>query len=83
MAETTRITVTIPTAQVELMKKLTDNVSAYVADAVARQVRHHLREIEFARYEEEHGALTDEDMAAAYARIAEVMNPDDSMERAA
>ncbi|MFJ8664383.1 hypothetical protein [Streptomyces sp. NPDC093600] len=83
MAETTRITVTIPTEHVEAMKKLTDNVSAYVAEAVARHIRHQLREEEFQRYEDEHGAFTEEEMAAAYARIEEALNPDVRMERAA
>jgi hypothetical protein len=39
MAETTRITVTLPTAQVEEPRKLTDNVSGFVAEAVARLAR--------------------------------------------
>ncbi|MEU0087598.1 type II toxin-antitoxin system CcdA family antitoxin [Streptomyces sp. NPDC006274] len=83
MAETTRITVTLPTEHVEELKKLTDNVSAYVAEAVARQIRHQLREAEFQRYEEEHGAFTDEEMAAAQARIAEALNGGKPVERAA
>jgi post-segregation antitoxin (ccd killing protein) len=83
MAETTRITVTLPTEHVEELKKLTDNVSAYVAEAVARQIRHQLREAGFQRYEEEHGAFTDEEMAAAQARIAEALNGDKPVERAA
>ncbi|CAL9537550.1 hypothetical protein [Streptomyces sp. enrichment culture] len=42
MADTTRITVTLPTEQVAELKKLTDNVSGSVAEAVARQLRHHV-----------------------------------------
>lgn len=37
MADTTRIMVTLPTEQVAELKKLTDNVSGYVAEAVARR----------------------------------------------
>ncbi|WP_432076474.1 hypothetical protein [Streptomyces wuyuanensis] len=76
MAETTRITVTLPTADVEALKKLTDNVSAYVAEAVARQMRHQLRREEFERYQEEHGAFTEEELAEARAAIAEALSDD-------
>lgn len=69
MAATTRITVTLPTEQVAELKKLTDNVSGYVAEAVARQIRHQLLGEELRRYEEEHGAFTEEELAAAHARI--------------
>lgn len=69
MAETTRITVTLPTKQVTELKRLTDNLSGYVAEAVARQIRHQLLGEELRRYEEENGTFTDEEMAAAQARI--------------
>lgn len=69
MSSTTRITVTLPTEQVAELKKLTDNVSGYVAEAVARQIRHQLLGEELRRYEDEHGAFTDEELAAAQARI--------------
>jgi len=69
MSNTTRITVTLPTEQVAELKKLTDNVSGYVAEAVARQLRHQLVGEELRRYEDEHGAFTDEELAAAQARI--------------
>ncbi|AUY50606.1 hypothetical protein [Streptomyces sp. CB01881] len=69
MAATTRITVTLPTEQVAELKKLTDNVSGYVAEAVARQIRHQLLGEELRRYEEEHGAFTDDELAAAHAKI--------------
>jgi len=69
MAATTRITVTLPTEQVAELKKLTDNVSGYVAEAVARQIRHQLLGEELRRYEEQHGAFTEEELAAAQARI--------------
>ncbi|GAA0347196.1 hypothetical protein GCM10009540_79360 [Streptomyces turgidiscabies] len=41
-ADTARITVTLPTEQVAELRKVTDNVSGYVAEAVARQIRHQL-----------------------------------------
>lgn len=69
MAETTRITVTLPSEQVAELKKITDNVSGYVAEAVARQIRHHLIKEDLQRYEDEHGAFTEEELAEAHARI--------------
>ncbi|WP_406200970.1 type II toxin-antitoxin system CcdA family antitoxin [Kitasatospora sp. NBC_01560] len=69
MSATTRITVTLPSEQVAELKKLTDNVSGYVAEAVSRQIRHQLLGEELRRYEEEHGAFTEEELAAANARI--------------
>ncbi|MFJ7064485.1 hypothetical protein [Streptomyces sp. NPDC101115] len=69
MADTTRITVTLPTEQVAELRRLTDNISGYVAEAVARQIRHQLLGEELRRYEEEHGAFTDEELAVAQARI--------------
>ncbi|MFE0086404.1 hypothetical protein [Streptomyces sp. NPDC058991] len=76
MAGTTRITVTLPTADVEALKKLTDNVSAYVAEAVARKIRHELLGEELRRYQDEHGAFTEEELAEARAEIAAVLAPD-------
>ncbi|OII66083.1 hypothetical protein BJP40_14660 [Streptomyces sp. CC53] len=76
MAETTRITVTLPTDDVEELKTLTDNVSAFVADAVAKKIRQYRREVEFRRYEEEHGAFTEEELAEADALIDAALNPD-------
>lgn len=69
MADTTRITVTLPTEQVAELKKLTDNVSGYVAEAVARQLRHQLLGVDLLRHQEEHGAFTDEELAEARSRI--------------
>ncbi|MGW0733798.1 hypothetical protein [Streptomyces sp. NPDC002851] len=69
MADTTRITVTLPTEQVAELKKLTDNVSGYVADAVARQIRHQLLGADLRDYTDEHGAFSDEELAQARARI--------------
>jgi len=69
MADTTRITVTLPTEQVAELKKLTDNVSGYVAEAVARQIRHELLGADLRGYEDEHGAFTDEELSEARARI--------------
>ncbi len=69
MASTTRITVTLPTEQVAELKKLTDNISGYVAEAVARQIRHHLLGEDLHRHQEQHGAFTDEELAEAHERI--------------
>ncbi|MDQ0960439.1 post-segregation antitoxin (ccd killing protein) [Streptomyces sp. B4I13] len=69
MADTTRITVTLPTDQVAELRKLTDNVSGYVAEAVARQLRHQLLGVDLLRHQEEHGAFTEEELAEARSRI--------------
>ncbi|MDT3727670.1 hypothetical protein ROS62_23425 [Streptomyces sp. DSM 41972] len=69
MADTTRITVTLPTEQVAELKKLTDNVSGYVADAVARQPRHQLLGVDLQRLQVEHGAFAEEELAEARSRI--------------
>ncbi|GHH60392.1 hypothetical protein ACFRKE_02850 [Kitasatospora indigofera] len=69
MAATTRITVTLPTEQVDELRKLTDNVSGYVAEAVARQIRHQLLADDLRRYQDEQGAFTDEELLEAHARI--------------
>ncbi len=69
MADTTRITVTLPTEQVAELKKLTDNVSGYVAEAVARQIRHQLLGADLRDHEDEHGAFSEEELARARARI--------------
>ncbi|GAA1741292.1 hypothetical protein ACBR40_18305 [Nonomuraea sp. AD125B] len=69
MAETTRITVTLPNDQVAELKKITDNLSAYVAEAVARQLRHQLLGADLLHYQEEHGRFTEEELAEARSRI--------------
>jgi post-segregation antitoxin (ccd killing protein) len=70
MAGTTRITVTLPAEQVAELRKLTDNVSGYVAEAVARQIRHQLLGEDLRRHQEEHGAFTEEELSEARARIS-------------
>ncbi|MEO3752368.1 hypothetical protein [Streptomyces sp. B6B3] len=69
MSGTTRITVTLPSEQVTELRKLTDNVSGYVAEAVARQIRHQLLGDDLRRYQEEHGAFSEGELAEAHARI--------------
>ncbi|WP_217167230.1 type II toxin-antitoxin system CcdA family antitoxin [Streptomyces sp. AC512_CC834] len=69
MSSTTRITVTLPSDQVAELRKLTDNVSGYVAEAVARQIRHQLLGDDLRRHEEEHGNFSDEELAEAHAKI--------------
>ncbi|MEV7788539.1 hypothetical protein AB0O72_24600 [Streptomyces sp. NPDC088106] len=70
MADTTRITVTLPTEQVAELRKLTDNVSGYVAEAVARQLRHQLLGDDLRRHQDEYGAFTEEELAEARSRIS-------------
>ncbi|MER6717645.1 type II toxin-antitoxin system CcdA family antitoxin [Streptomyces halstedii] len=69
MSSTTRITVTLPSDQVAELRKLTDNVSGYVAEAVARQIRHQVLGNDLRRYEEEHGGFRDEELAEAHSKI--------------
>ncbi|MFJ7237822.1 hypothetical protein ACIQWB_11855 [Streptomyces olivaceus] len=69
MSSTTRITVTLPSDHVAELRKLTDNVSGYVAEAVARQIRHQLLGDDLHRHEEEHGSFSDEEVAEARAMI--------------
>ncbi|WP_103529431.1 type II toxin-antitoxin system CcdA family antitoxin [Streptomyces sp. SM12] len=69
MSSTTRITVTLPSDQVAELRKLTDNVSGYVAEAVARQLRHQLLGDDLRQYEEAHGRFSDEELAEARARV--------------
>ncbi|MEV0281220.1 type II toxin-antitoxin system CcdA family antitoxin [Streptomyces sp. NPDC050610] len=69
MSSTTRITVTLPSDQVAELRKLTDNVSGYVAEAVARQIRHQLLGEGLRRHEEEHGRFSDQELAEARAKI--------------
>jgi hypothetical protein len=69
MSATTRITVTLPAEQVAELRKLTDNVSGYVAEAVARQIRHRLLGDDLLRHQEDHGTFTEEELSEARARI--------------
>ncbi|WP_322759272.1 hypothetical protein [Frankia sp. Cr2] len=71
MSATTRITITLPSDQVAELKKITDNVSGYVAAAVARQIRHRLLVDELQRYQEESGAFTQEELAEARTRVGD------------
>ncbi|WP_327268881.1 type II toxin-antitoxin system CcdA family antitoxin [Streptomyces sp. NBC_01218] len=73
MSSTTRITVTLPSDQVAELRKLTDNVSGYVAEAVARQIRHPLLGDDLRRHEEEHGHFRDEELAEARAKILDAV----------
>jgi post-segregation antitoxin (ccd killing protein) len=78
MADTTRITVTLPSDQVAELRKLTDNISGYVAEAVARQLRHQLLGADLVRHQEEHGEFTEEELAQAHSTIFGVTGTRDS-----
>ncbi|MFC8938671.1 hypothetical protein ACFT1B_11080 [Streptomyces griseoincarnatus] len=64
MADTTRITVTLTAELVAALKELTDDVSGYVAEAAARELRRRLVEAE-----EKHGVFTEAEPADARSRI--------------
>ncbi|MEV0846153.1 hypothetical protein AB0J21_09805 [Streptomyces sp. NPDC049954] len=66
MRETTRVTITLPTEQVEALKKMTDNVSGWVAEATADRMRGQVVDEDLARHEREHGPFTEEELAAAF-----------------
>lgn len=74
MSASSRITVTLPTEQVEELRRVTDNISGYVAEAVAQRLRHHLLGEALRQYEEEQGAFTEEEIADADARIAAALS---------
>ncbi|MFS0695710.1 hypothetical protein [Streptomyces nitrosporeus] len=69
MPSTTRITVTLPSGQVAELRKLTDNVSGCVVEAVARRIRHQFLGDDLRRHEEEHGPFRDEELAEACSKI--------------
>jgi post-segregation antitoxin (ccd killing protein) len=69
MSATTRITVTLPSDQVAELRKITENISGYVAEAVARQIRHKLLVDELERYQRESGAFTEEELTEARVRL--------------
>jgi post-segregation antitoxin (ccd killing protein) len=79
MTRSTRITVTLPADQVAQIRQGTDNVSGFVSEAVAAQ----LRRRELGRYLEEYqsryGAFTEQELAAADARLADLYRPSERL----
>ena len=75
MSSTTRITVTLPSDQVAELRKLTDNVSGYVAEADARQIRHQLLGDDLRLHEDKHGKFSDEELAEARSKIFGAVDP--------
>lgn len=65
MSSTQRITVTLSAEQVGQLRQQTDNVSGYIAAAMARQLRHELLADDLRGYQEKHGAFTDEELTKA------------------
>lgn len=51
------------------LKKITDNISGYVAEAVARQIRHQLLGADLRSHTDEQGPFSEEELAEARARI--------------
>ncbi|MGV9244813.1 type II toxin-antitoxin system CcdA family antitoxin [Streptomyces sp. NPDC003710] len=66
---TKKITITVPEELVEAARGLTDNLSGFAAEALAAKIRRELLAEDLRRYEEEHGAFTEEEMAEAFARL--------------
>lgn len=80
-----RISVLLSAEVVEALEKLTNDVPQFVAETVAdrvrtetdaRRVRRRLLREELDRYEEEHGAFTEEELDAARARIHQALAGD-------
>ncbi|MGX1883780.1 type II toxin-antitoxin system CcdA family antitoxin [Streptomyces sp. NPDC055287] len=64
-----KITISLPEELVASARELTDNLSGYAAEALARRIRNDLLGEELRRYEREHGAFTDEERARADALL--------------
>ena len=62
---TTRVTVSLPEEQVQQIRKNTDNISGFVAEAVANRLRWQLIRKDLEDYQSTHGAFTDEEMRIA------------------
>ena len=60
-----RVTVTLPQEQVEMIRQSTDNVSGFVAEAVADRLRLELIRADLRAYQTEHGEFTDEERRSA------------------
>ncbi|MEV8311519.1 hypothetical protein AB0P36_30345 [Streptomyces flavidovirens] len=58
-----------PCQAVEALKQITDNVSGYVAEVVARRLRGELIDQELERHQREYGEFTQEELAQARAEI--------------
>ena len=69
MSDTTRITVALPTDQVEQLRRLTGDISGYVTEVVSRKIRHRLLAEDLRRYEEDHGEFTEEELDGARERL--------------
>lgn len=66
---TKKITITLPEELLESARELTSNISGYAAEALTRKIKRDLLAEDLRRYEEEHGAFTEEEMAQAHARL--------------
>ncbi|MEV0226495.1 type II toxin-antitoxin system CcdA family antitoxin [Streptomyces sp. NPDC050704] len=66
---TKKITITLPEELVEAARGFTDNLSGYAAEALARKIRNELLAEELRRYQDEHGAFTEEERAEADALL--------------
>lgn len=62
---TKKIAIAVPEELVEAARGLTGNISGYVAEVFARQIRNDLLAEELRRYQDEHGAFADEERAEA------------------
>ncbi|TQK49859.1 hypothetical protein FBY35_0134 [Streptomyces sp. SLBN-118] len=85
MTDMRRISVLLPADVVAAIEKLTNDVPQFVAETVAdrvrtetdaSRVRRQLLREELDRYEEEHGAFTEEELDAARTRIHQALTGD-------
>ena len=66
---TSRVTVTLPKEQVEHIRQSTDNVSGFIAEAVADRLRGQAIDTYLDSYQAEHGAFTEQELHDAEASL--------------
>jgi len=66
---TSRVTVTLPKEQVEHIRQSTDNVSGFIAEAVADRLRGQAIDAYLDAYQAEHGAFTEQELHDAEASL--------------
>jgi len=69
MSTTARVTVTLPKEQVRHIRQKTDNVSGFVAEAVADRLRGQAIDDYLDAYQTEHGVFTEQELLDAEAAL--------------
>ena len=66
---TARVTVTLPKEQVQHIRQSTDNVSGFIAEAVADRLRGQVIDEYLDAYQAEHGSFTEQELRDAEASL--------------